>query len=314
MMYVYSKGLKKLKYSPASVKKLTKGRKKFWVHLVKPNRKELDTLGKTLGLHHLVVEDLHHTNNRAKIEDHGKHIYIVTHSIANGKKLRIKELDLVFSKNWVLTISDSKIDSLENIANEQVKEALQKGTDFLTHKLIDVTVDETTEIVDKINLEVEKLESRILQSTDQEAIPHLLGLRRELLRVRRRLTPLREIMSQITRHSSKLFCDDCLPYYRDVYDHILLIVERIEGQREILSNLMEVHLSMVNNKTNDIMKVLTMMATIMLPITAIGSIYGMNFRNMPELYHPNGYFFTLGAMAFIALGMMYYFKRKGWLQ
>ena len=167
MIYTYDRKLKKDKYSLADVKKLIKQKKRFWVHLTKPPLGELEELGKILGLHHLVIEDIHHINNRAKIEDHGKYVYIVSHAVSSSKDLHAIELDLALSKNWVLSVTNKPIKSIESLLDNQIGQALKRGTDFLAHKVIDVTIDETTEIVDKINSNVEKLESQILKTSDK---------------------------------------------------------------------------------------------------------------------------------------------------
>jgi len=280
----------------------------------------LDQLGQRFGLHPLVVEDIRSTDQRPKVEDYEGYLYLVLRMLrhADGEEdLLDEQVSLVLGPSFVLSFQTG----LEGDVFDPVRERLRTGkgslrklgADYLAYALIDAIVDHYFLLLERVGDRVEDLSDEMVQDPQRKTLGDLHRLKRELLFLRKSVWPLREVIARLERGESALFQEHTLVYLRDVYDHAIQVADRIDTYRDMLAGMLEIYLSSQSNRMNEIMKVLTIIATIFMPLTFIAGVYGMNFRFLPEVGWRYGYAFALGLMALVALTMLLYFKRKKWL-
>jgi len=296
---------------------LAKSDRALWFDLDTPNETELGFLEKHLKIHHLTLEDVVKQNQRPKIESFENYVYLVIHPLIRKEDLEIEpaEVDLLLGQNWLVTVRYGPVPGLVEDAryHERIDQALARGADFLLYVIVDLIVDSYFPLLDEIDEEIDRLEDALLEQADIEDMNRLLTLKRTLVRIRRAVTPQREVFNQLTRHDFAFIRPQHLVYFRDVYDHLIRIVEELDTLRETLSSVLEIYLASTSNQLNATMKRFTAWGTIFIVITAIAGIYGMNFKFMPELEWRYGYFVVLGLMTVICLGLFFYFKKKGHL-
>lgn len=299
----------------AATELLRRGKSDLWFHFDAPAKDELRFLEEDLKIHHLTLEDIVNQNQRPKIEPFEDYVYLALHPLVRKKKWEIEpsELDLLLGRSWIISVHYGPLRGV--IENSQLHEriplALARGSDFFLYTLVDLVVDSYFPILDDIEEEIDSLEDRLLmrgRGTDMKA---LLALKRSLVHIRRAVTPQREVFNQLTRHDFPFVRPENLVYFRDVYDHLIRIIEELDSLRDILSSVLEIHLAATSNQLNVTMKRLTAWGTIFVVITAIAGIYGMNFKFMPELEWRYGYFAVLAFMTLISLGLFFYFKKRG---
>jgi magnesium transporter len=223
-------------------------------------------------------------------------------------------MNFVLGKNFLLTIHKERIQSFDSLKSDRsrLQSLLSRGPDFLLHRLMDAEVDFYFPVLDEIEDQIDGLEEEVYKNVDHKVLGRLFRLKRQLLLIRKSVGPQKEVVLMLTQKSFPFISDPASAYFRDIYDHTIRINESIDDYREILSNTLEVHLSMVSNRMNEVMKALTIVATIMLPLTVLTGIYGMNL-NIPESHFDIMYYIVLSLMAVIAVGMIFYFKRKRWI-
>lgn len=278
----------------------------------------IDRLGDAYGLHPLVREDILNTTKRPKFEDYGDYIYVVFRMIyQNNDNRRVSEqLSLLLGKDWVLTFQEIPGDTF-NPVRERIKggkgRLRSSGADYLAYALIDAVVDNYFVVIENLGEKMETLEDSVVHEPDENTLKAIHVAKRNMLFLRRAVWPMREVISGLLRDDSELVCEGTRIYIRDVYDHVVEVIEVVEMYRDMVSSLLEVYLSSINNRMNAVIKVLTIIATIFMPLTFIAGVYGMNFKHMPELEWQYGYPLCLALMGVITLGMLHYFRRKGWM-
>lgn len=296
---------------------LQRGELTLWFHLDSPTPEELGFIEKELKIHHLTIEDIVKQNQRPKIEPYGDYVYLTIHHLVPNKNWEIEtsELDLLMGRNWVVSVHYGPLPAIieDSRLHERLVAALGHGTDFLLYTLVDLVVDGYFPVLDEIDDEIDKLEDRLLADARLEDMNTLLALKQSLVHIRRAVGPQREVFNQLTRHDSPLIRPENLVYFRDVYDHLIRITEEIDSLRDLLSGALEIHLASASNQLNRITKRLTAWGTILIVMTTIAGIYGMNFRYMPELEWRYGYLAILLVMGLISLGLYFYFKGKDYL-
>ncbi|MGQ9651846.1 MAG: magnesium/cobalt transporter CorA [Phycisphaerae bacterium] len=280
-------------------------------------------LADLLGLHRLAVEDTVNTHQRAKVDHYPNHLFMVAHMATYNEHLETEQLSLYLGKNFVATFQGGQPGDPFEPVRERIRHAVgcirQAGADHLAYSLIDAVIDGYFPVLETTGERLEELEDEILHRPTGRVASAVHEIKRNLMTLRRAIWPLREAMNSLVRDPSPLVNDETRLYLRDCYDHTVRVIDFIETYRELGSDLMDLYLSSVSQRMTEVMKVLTIIATIFIPLTFISSIYGMNFQtdrspwNMPELTWYFGYPFALGLMAIMALGMLYYFRRKGWL-
>jgi magnesium transporter len=282
----------------------------------------LQKIGEMFGIHKLALEDVVHVHQRAKVEGYEDHLFIVARMLSSvDERVRTEQISLFLLPGIVLTFQEQKGDCLEPV-RERIRKGKgrirQAGADYLTYAIIDAVVDAWFPLLEDYGEMLEDLEDRILDVADKDTVAEIHRVKRDLLNVRRAIWPLRETINGLSREES-LVQKETLLYLRDCYDHVTQIIEIVESYRDMASGLMDLYLSSVSNRMNEIMKVLTVIATIFIPLTFIAGIYGMNFNpgaspfNMPELNWRFGYIAVWLLMLGVGGVMLLFFRRLGWL-
>lgn len=279
----------------------------------------LEKLGQCFGLHPLVMEDIFNTDQRPKIEDYGDYLYIVLRMLTNDSEsgeISSEQVSLILGENFVLSIQEGAEGDVFEPVRTRIRngkgQIRKLGADYLAYSLIDAVVDNYFIILEKIGERIESLEETLISDPGPETLHQIHNLKREMIYLRKSVWPLREVVSGMQRRDSTLIRENTGYYLRDVYDHTIQVIDTIETFRDMLSGMLDIYLSSISNRTNAVMKVLTVIATIFIPLTWIAGVYGMNFRNMPELEWHYGYPAVWLGMFVVALGMVIYFKMKKW--
>lgn len=278
----------------------------------------LEKLGACYGLHPLVVEDMLNTEQRPKLEDYGHYLYIVLRVLAYDSKtgeMIAEQQSIVLGRNFVLSVGEREGDVFGPI-----RERLRTGTgrirkmgaDYLAYSLLDAIVDNYFSVMEQLGDRIEEAEEALIGHPAKDTLREIIRLKREMMVLHKAIWPLREVTSSMERGESPLIGEATRLYVRDVYDHVIQAMDTTETYRDILSSLTDIYLSSVSNRMNEVMKVLTVISTVFIPLTFIAGVYGMNFRVMPELEWPWGYFAVLFLMAGVAGSMLVYFRRKKW--
>jgi magnesium transporter len=300
-----------------AVNLLKRGDSNLWLHCDTPKEEEIRFLQENLKIHDLTVEDIVHQNQRPKLDSFDDYVYLAVHPLLRKESWQIKptELDLLLGKSWIVSVHYGPLPGLiENShLHDRIPLALGRGPDFLLYTLLDLVVDAYFPLLDEIEDEIDTLEDRLLTKGSPIDINRLLALKRSLVRIRRAVSPQREVFNQLTRHDFPFMRPEYLVYFRDVYDHLIRIIEELDSLRDILSSMLEIYLASTSNQLNATMKRLTAWGTIFIVVTAIAGIYGMNFKYMPELEWRYGYFAILALMTGISIGLYLYFKKTGQL-
>jgi magnesium transporter len=277
----------------------------------------LEELGNIYGLHPLVLEDILNTDQRPKMEDYGDYLYFVLRNFSEESNgyLISEQVSIILGKNFVLSFREKESAIFEPIQERLAgnKGRIRKsGADYLLHAIIDNIVDNYFISLEALEEEIESLENELIQRTPPATLSKIHSLKRKLIFIRKSLSPLREAISALERSDSLLIGESTEIYFKDIFDHVIAIIDSVETFRDMLSGMLDIYLSSVSNRLNEVMKVLTIIATIFMPLTFIAGVYGMNFKHMPELDWRWGYFGVLGLMLVVALSMIFYFKKKKW--
>ncbi|HMB68541.1 MAG TPA: magnesium/cobalt transporter CorA, partial [bacterium] len=281
----------------------------------------LELIGDVFGLHRLALEDVINVGQRPKVEDYGDHLFLVTR-MPLGDGTRTEQAAMFLGKDFLLTFQETPGDPLDTVRS-RIREGRPRiraaGPDYLAYAVLDAIVDAYFPVLDELGDALEGIEEEILSSSRGAVIADLHNVKRELTSIRRVILPVRESLGTLFRDENPVITEPTRLYLRDVVDHSFQVMELAETYRDTASGLIDLHLTLVSNRMNDIMKVLTIIATIFIPLGFIAGLYGMNFDggispwNMPELRWPFGYPFALGLMAAVAGAMVMYFRRKDWL-
>jgi magnesium transporter len=279
----------------------------------------IEKIGKQFNLHPLVLEDIANTGQRPKIEDFAEYIFLVLKMLYYDEKegeTKAEQVSLVLGANWLISFQEREGDVFDSV-RERIrsdKGRIRKmGADYLIYALVDSVVDHYFQILEKIGEEVEEIEDELVTNPAPETLHKIHDLKRQMIFLRKSVWPLREVINRLERWESPLVHKSTYIYLRDVYDHTIQVIDAIETFRDMLSGMLDIYLSSVSNRMNEVMKVLTIIATIFIPLTLVAGIYGMNFEYMPELEWPWGYPMVLLGMLIIGLLMVMYFRRKRWL-
>jgi magnesium transporter len=280
---------------------------------------EIEKIGKYYNLHPLILEDIVNTSQRPKIDEYNDYLFLVLKMMYYDENEDIisEQVSLVLGHNYVLTFQEAEgdvFDSLRDRIRFGKGRIRTESADYLLYTLIDAVVDNYFLIIETMGSKIEDLEDNLFSGLTQgEISQQIQNLKREILKIRRSISPLREVINRIEKSQSELIEDKTKHFFRDIYDHVIQISETIDIYREMIWSLMDMYMTTISNKMNEVMKVLTIIATIFIPLTFIAGIYGMNFENIPELHYEHGYYILWGVMIILFLGMLYYFKRKNWL-
>jgi len=296
-----------------------------WVDLLGDTTEHLDEsrdiLLNVLQFHPATVEECLIVRRQPKVEGFSHYFYFVVHGVKPGQTSAVnfatKELDGYLGENYVVTFHAERFLSIKHV-KEQIRTSTficERGAAYLLHQILDEIVDLYMPVIDDFDRSINRLEERVFATkrTSNEALEDIMDVRRSVARLRRISARQLEVLYRMSHGEFPQIPESVLPLFRDVHDHLVRISDLSEGYRDLVTGLFDVHLAVVGNRTNEVMKTLAVISAIMLPLTLIAGIYGMNFKNMPEIESPYGYWITLAAMALLAIGLMVYFWRLGWI-
>lgn len=277
-------------------------------------------IGDLFGIDPLVLEDVLDTSQRPKAEDYGGYIFVTLKMLRYqpaDETVLLEQISLILGPRYVISFQEGIEGDVFDATRRRVRDGLgrsrRSGADYLAYSLIDAVVDNYFLVMEQYLKEIEGLRGALLNNTDRETMVIILNLEQEVMSIRRAVWPLIEAISRLMKEKSPLIRGATKKYLRDVYDHVRQVIDATQTAVDMLDRMQDVYLSNLSNRMNEVMKVLTIVSTIFIPLTFIAGVYGMNFEFMPELIHPYGYPATLVLMAVVAVGMLVYFKRKDWL-
>jgi magnesium transporter len=277
----------------------------------------IEKIGKYFKIHPLTLEDIVNTSQRSKFEDYDNYVVSIMKMIAYDTEMISEQLTVVLMEGMVISFQEVHGgDAFELIRNRirQGKGRIRKmGADYLAYALIDAVVDCYFTILEKIGDKIELIEEELIADPTKETMKQLHHLKREMIFIRKAVWPMRELINNLERSETELIKPSTDIYLRDVHDHTVRVIDTVETYRDLLSGMMDIYLSSVSNKMNEVMKVLTIITTIFVPVTFIAGVYGMNFDNMPELHSRSGYAVTWVVMVIIIISLLIYFRKKKWL-
>lgn len=287
----------------------------IWLDVQNQNKEEVEWLGHVFNFHPLALEDCIHLNQRSKLEEYDGYIFLVLHlcRLENDKRIEADELHIFLGLRFIVSVHDKLMEIVDNCLKrcKDEPQTLEKGCDFILYMLSDSLVDGYFPLLDKIEDEIDELEDRIVSSPNPESLTKIFVFKQDLVRLRKIIAPLREVFGLIHRRESGLIKEKTYLYIRDVHDHLIRVQDMIDTYRDMAGNMLDVYLSTVSNRLNEVMKRLTIIATIFLPLGFVTGFFGMNFQRMP---FGNNLLFTTALIlcVLIPVGMLYWFYKQGW--
>ena len=289
----------------------------IWIDFEKPTPDETDYLSNYFNFHPLAVEDCVAETPLPKVDDFGVYLFLVLHGsrmLTEGRSAT-NEVNVFLGSNYLVTYHDRASRSIAEARDRCLKNlpSIARGADFLLHEILDRMVDHYFPVLEQLEMAMEEVEVEVFSHPRKETLNRIVMLKKEVMLLRRVILPQQEIFNRLSRDNFAVISAKATTYYRDIYDHLASISDLAEAYRDQLSGTLDAYLSVVSNRLNEIMKVLTMFTATLMPLTLITGIYGMNFSNMPELHTRHGYVAVLGGMGVIAIGLVIYFRKKKWL-
>lgn len=292
-----------------------------WINVDGIHKVEIpEKLGECYGFHPLIIEDILNSDQRPKMEDFGGYIYIVLKMLnldSRTNSIISEQISLILGPNFVISFQEGHEGDVFNPVRERLRTGKGKirkmGADYLAYSLIDSIVDNYFIILEKLGEKIESLEERLVTNPAGNVLREIHNLKREMLFLRKSVWPLREVISTMAKGESSLIHPSTGIYLRDIYDHTIHVIDTIETFRDMVSGMLDIYLSSISNRMNAVMKVLTIIATIFMPLTFLAGVYGMNFKYMPELEWKLGYPMIVLVMLIVALIMLFFFRKKKWL-
>ncbi|MEK6684666.1 MAG: magnesium/cobalt transporter CorA [Nitrospirota bacterium] len=289
-----------------------------WVDLESPTEEESQILTSLFNFHPLAIEDCIAESQLPKLDDFGDYLFLVLHGARRGDvsgTFKTVELNFFLGKRYLVTYHQQLSRSINRTKERCLKNslAMSRGMDFLLHEILDGTVDNYFPILDDFDEVVNELEHEVVHNPNKDILNRIFSLKRDGMHLRRVTSPQREILNRLSRDPFAVINKRTAIYFRDVYDHLVRISDLAESYKDLTTGLLEAHLSVVSNRLNEILKVLTMFTVVMMPLTVITGIYGMNFTHIPELHWPYGYPMAIGLMVVVVLVILGFFRWKKWI-
>jgi len=277
----------------------------------------ISRIGTVFNLHPLLLEDVLNTHQRPKVEEYGENLFLVLRMLLQGDDaIEMEQISLVLGQRYVLTFQERSRDTFDPV-RRRLEDAgsrmRQQGADYLTYALVDTIVDGYFAVLEGVGDRIETLEDAVIETPDRETLAEVYDVKRTLAELRRAIWPLRDSLGTMARGDSPQVSATTLPYFRDVADHAIRTLDTIETYRDTTATLIDMYMSSVSNRLNEVMRVLTVIATIFIPLTFIVGVYGMNFTDMPELAWRWGYPAVWGVMVAVVVGLIVFFRRRDWL-
>lgn len=290
-----------------------------WVHFEGPAVIEImEAIGQHFGVHHLALEDILNTHQRPKFEEYDEYLFIVLKTLSCDQNLKVhhEQISILVFGNMLFTFREQQgllFNALKlRLANPKSR-IRTLGTDYLAYAIMDTVVDQYFSLTDTLEEAIEAIEIKLQDNPRTPTFARIQLLKRELVFIRKAITPLREVLLAMQRSETGLIQEKTLPYFRDVFDHTLRVIDTMDSYRDLINGMLDIYLSSVSNRMNEIMKVLTVFATIFIPLTFLVGIYGMNFEHMPELHWKWSYPILWGFFFLIPAALLTWFRKKGWL-
>lgn len=291
----------------------------FWLDMENMQKKESEEiLSGIFKFHPLAVEDCINISHHPKMDDYCDYLFIIVHGVSKGNKnsdFHTDEINIFMGKNYIVTYHDKKFSFIDETFSKIEKNPLliKQGPANILYYLMDYLVESYTPVIESLDKLIDTIENEIFKNPTDETLNKIFTLKRRIMRLKRISTYQREVFLELSHTNSPLIEKNMLIYFRDVYDHLLRLSDLADSYRDTATSAIDIYLSAVSNRLNSVMKVLTIIATIMMPLTLIAGIYGMNFEYMPELKMRYGYFYVLGIMVILTLYMIHIFRKKKWM-
>ena len=288
-----------------------------WVDVSDPTSLDFDNLARQFGFHPLSIEDCRHQHQRPKVEEFPGYYFIVLYEavLNDVGRLQLGELGIFLGKNYLVTVHSEPIRAIETAERlwRSWTDLAERGTGLLAYLLIDAVVDDYLPLLDTVSDRMDSLEDRIFADFQDESLEEIFRIKKELLLLRRAVTPLRDVFNTLLRREQPIFSRETHTYFQDVFDHLIRVADTIDTLRDMIGSMMDAYLSISGNRMNLVMKRLTSIATILMSVTLVAGIYGMNFDYMPELKWRFGYVGALLSMLVVGLAIYSHFRRIKWL-
>lgn len=288
----------------------------IWVDLEAATEQESSILSRYFHFHPLAIEDCVSETLLPKVDDFGEYIFLVLHGARmTDEGFTTSEMNFFLGQNYLVTYHDDPSRSIAKIKERCLKNSpsITRGVDFLVHEILDSMVDNYFPVLDYLDSAIDQVEEEVFKEPDKETLNKIFNLKKEVMHLRRVTGPQREILNRLSRDPFAVISPKAAIYFRDVYDHLARMADLSESYRDLVAGATDAYLSVVSNRLNEIMKVLTIFTATLMPLTVITGIYGMNFEHMPEIQTRYGYFAALAGMVLISGGMLFYFRKKKWL-
>ena len=291
----------------------------LWIDLEAPTDEELRLLEDPFAFHPLAIEDCLTPEHQPKIEDFGPYLFLIFRGVdldPPADRFETIKLAAFLGPNYLITYHRRPMRSVAAVLTKYARDEkgdLFRGVDYLLYEILDHMIEFYFPVLERIEHDIEAVEDRIFTADDENTLDAILGLKRRVMEIKRALTPHRELFGRIARNEFEEITPQTVVFYRDLYDSTYRLAEVADSYRDVLSGTLDAHISMISHRLNEVMKVLTIFATIMLPLTFIAGVYGMNFDFMPELHWRYGYFFVWGIMLAVTGGLLLYFRRRRWI-
>ncbi|MDM7916921.1 MAG: magnesium/cobalt transporter CorA [Candidatus Eisenbacteria bacterium] len=288
-----------------------------WIDVERMTPEAVEEIRQIFPFHPLALEDVHHAVQRPKIEEYSNHLFVVAFAIAKiaGTEFEAQEVDILLGGNVLVTFHPGPVTPIETIADRLVRGrlAFDQGADMLLHAILDAIVDTCFPLIDAVDERIDEIETALVEGGDRKLLQDIFGVRKDILQLRRLVSPHREILSHLSTHEYPWISAPVRTYFRDVYDHLLRIGESLEIHRDVLTTAVDTYLGQAAENTNRTMKIFTAIATLGLPLTVITSFYGMNFDFLPGLHDPRAFGAMLLSMFGVEAALLMLFRKKGWL-
>lgn len=291
----------------------------LWLDLSQPTQDELNLLREKMHFHPLALEDCVHVGQRPKVDDYGGYLFIVLYAVDQCNSIHAGQIGIFLSHNYLVTVHGTPLNLIDDVLRKTREDprTVQQGVDFLLYHLLDASVDRYFPILTSIDEKVDSLEDEIMNSPAQQQLEKIFSLKKDLVTLRKICAPQRDVINILISREQALIGPEAAMYYRDIYDHLIRVYDMIENQRDLLTNAMEIYLSMVSNRLGIIMKSLTVVATIFMPITFITSFFGMNVKFTEFLFTHNEqgelFWWLTASMVVLSVGLVYWFRKKEWI-
>ncbi|MFH1588912.1 MAG: magnesium/cobalt transporter CorA [Candidatus Diapherotrites archaeon] len=299
-------------FSVEKAKELIDKKKMFWIDLIRPEVKEIEPLQELLKIHPLTTEDMTKFGTRIKVEEFPDYAFMVFYGI--NPDYSMYEIDFILGKNFLVSTHKKEDPFSEKLKKnpEKLASLLKKGPDFLMHEILDMEIDNFFPVLDSIDDLIEAQEKIILKNPESKTLEKIIKTKNKINKIRKKAFHQREKLMILTKRVDGFFSNEAIPFFRDLYDSSIRITDLLDNYRENLSSLVEIHMSVISNRMNEVMKVLSVIATIMLPLTVITGMYGMNFKLLPFAEWEHGFTAMLGIMLALMVTMLWFFKKRNW--